>query len=67
MAIWAYWFFLAAGLTPEVKTAPVALGFHLAAEGATVLTLIVSGVGLLRKTPGRSQPLSPGWACCSIP
>jgi hypothetical protein len=46
----AQWtFFLAAGLTPEVKTAPIALGFHLAAEGATALTLIVAGMGLLKK------------------
>lgn len=42
-------FFLASGSVPEVRTAPVALGFHLAAEAGTALLLIAAGVGLLRK------------------
>jgi hypothetical protein len=47
----AQWgFFLSAGQVPEVKTAPIALGFHLAAEAITALGLILSGIGLLSKT-----------------
>jgi hypothetical protein len=47
--MFAQWlFFLAAGQVPEVKTAPVALGFHLTAEFATALALIISGITLLR-------------------
>ena len=32
---------------PELKTEPIRIGFHLAAELVTALCLIVSGVGLL--------------------
>jgi hypothetical protein len=32
---------------PEVSTAPIALGFHLTAEGVTAFLLITSGIGLL--------------------
>jgi len=45
-------FFLSMGQVPEVRTAPIALGFHLAAEGITAVLLIVSGVLLIR---GRSR------------
>jgi len=41
-------FFLTMGQVPEVRTAPIALGFHLAAEGITAVLLIVSGVLLIR-------------------
>ena len=41
-------FFLAAGQVPEAQTAPMALAFHLAAEAATALMLLASGVALLR-------------------
>src|SRR5512133_2081193 len=38
----AQWgFFLIAGQVPEMQTAPIALAFHLAAEAATALALIV--------------------------
>ncbi len=48
----AQWtFFLASGSVPEVRTAPIALTFHLVAEGATALALIAAGVGLLRRLP----------------
>lgn len=40
-------FFLVAGRVPEVRTEPVALGFHLAAEAATAVALIVAGILLL--------------------
>jgi len=43
---WA--FFLSAGQVPEVRTAPVALAFHLVAEGATAAALVVAGIALLR-------------------
>lgn len=49
IAQWA--FFLAAGQTPEARTAPIALAFHLAAEAATALTLIAAGILLLRSSP----------------
>jgi hypothetical protein len=50
----AQWtFFLGSGQVPEVRTAPVALVFHLTAEAATAITLIVAGIGLLRRA---------GWA-----
>ena len=42
-------FFLAAGQVPEVKTEPIRLAFHLAAEFATALGLIVGGAALLRR------------------
>lgn len=45
-AQWA--FFLGAGQVPEARTAPVALAFHLAAEFATALVLVVAGIALLR-------------------
>jgi hypothetical protein len=32
---------------PELKTEPIRIGFHLAAEGVTALCLIISGIGLL--------------------
>jgi hypothetical protein len=32
---------------PELKTEPIRIGFHLAAEMATALCLIASGIGLL--------------------
>ncbi len=44
-AMWAV--FLLGGQVPELRTAPVALGFHLAAEGLTAFLLVTSGIGLL--------------------
>lgn len=47
----AQWgFFLAAGQVPEVQTEPVRLAFHLAAELVTALGLVISGIGLLRRS-----------------
>lgn len=43
---WA--FFLLSGQTPEIKTEPFRLAFHLAAEFGTALGLIASGLALLR-------------------
>jgi hypothetical protein len=42
-------FFLATGLVPELQTEPVRIYFHLAAELATAITLMVSGIALIRK------------------
>lgn len=39
--------FFATDQVPEVVTAPVALSFHLAAEGLTAFLLLTSGIGLL--------------------
>jgi hypothetical protein len=44
---WA--FFLLTGQAPEIKTEPIRLAFHLAAEFGTALGLIVAGAGLLRR------------------
>jgi hypothetical protein len=40
-------FFLATGQVPELKTEPLRIRFHLAAEFATAIALLVSGIGLL--------------------
>jgi NADH:ubiquinone oxidoreductase subunit 2 (subunit N) len=42
-------FFLAAGQVPELQTEPFRIGFHLLGEGITAISLIVSGVALLRR------------------
>jgi hypothetical protein len=39
--------FFVTAQVPEILTAPVVLGFHLAAEGITAFLLITSGAGLL--------------------
>jgi len=44
---WA--FFLGTGQVPELRTRPVEFAFHLAAEGLTALTLLVAGIGALRR------------------
>lgn len=38
---------LTKGRVPELETEPIRIGFHLAAEFATALALLVSGIGLL--------------------
>jgi hypothetical protein len=41
----AQWsFFLAVGAVPELDTEPIALVFHLAAEFATAVCMIVGGI-----------------------
>ncbi len=40
---------LATGRVPELQTAPLAMGFHLAAEILTALALLLSGLALLKK------------------
>lgn len=40
--------FLGAGQVPEMATEPIRLGFHLAAEYVTALSLIVGGGALLK-------------------
>ncbi len=48
--MFAQWsFFLLAGQVPEVKTEPIRLVFHLAAELGTALLLIIGGFALLRR------------------
>ncbi len=42
-------FFLATGNVPELETEPLAIAFHLAAELATAIALIVAGSSLLRR------------------
>jgi hypothetical protein len=39
--------FLLSGNVPELRTEPVRIGFHLAAELLTALVLMVSGTGVL--------------------
>ena len=56
LAMWAMFF--ATGQVPELRTAPVALAFHVVAEFATALLLMVSGLGVLTsRTWGRSTAL----------
>lgn len=40
---------LTTGKVPELQAAPLAIGFHLAAEVLTSLLLVLSGLALLRK------------------
>lgn len=48
----AQWgFFLATGQVPELQTEPWRIAFHLLGEAATAITLIVSGVALLKRRP----------------
>lgn len=48
----AQWvFFIVAGQVPELQTEPLRIAFHLAAEGATAVLLLIAGVGLLRARP----------------
>jgi hypothetical protein len=49
LAQWS--FFIAAGQVPELRTEPIRIAFHLVAEGATALALIVAGFSLLRGRP----------------
>jgi hypothetical protein len=52
---------LATSGVPELQTAPLAIGFHLAAEVLTALALILSGLALLKKRPwGRTLFLVAG-------
>ena len=39
---------LATGQVPELQTASIEIGLHLAAEGLTAVALLVAGIGLLR-------------------
>jgi hypothetical protein len=50
-------FFLASGTVPEVRTAPIAVGFHLAAEATTAVALIVAGLMLLKRDRGAALGL----------
>jgi hypothetical protein len=49
LMIAAWVFLLATGQVPELGTQPLALRYHLLAEFATALVLVVTGIGLLRK------------------
>lgn len=40
---------LATGRVPELKTEPLAIGFHLAAEILTALALVLAGLAILKK------------------
>ena len=47
-------FFLATGQVPELKTEPLRIRFHLVAEFATAIALLVGGIALLtNQTWGR--------------
>jgi len=41
----------ATGQVPEVRTEPVRLAFHVAAEAATALALVAGGAGLATRRP----------------
>ncbi len=44
-------FFLAKGNVPELRTAPVEIGLHLAAELVTAALLVAGGVGAWMRAP----------------
>ena len=49
----AQWlFFLATGSVEELKSAPRAIAFHLAAESVTAVLLVIAGVSLVRGAHG---------------
>ena len=49
----AQWgFFILSGQVPELESEPVAIGFHLAAEALMAVTLLLTGVALLRGRRG---------------
>jgi len=51
-------FFLATGNVPELRTEPVEIGLHLAAELVTAVLLVAGGVGVWREAGwGRSLVL----------
>lgn len=43
--------FFVAGQVPEVRSAPIALAFHLAAEALTAVILLVAGLALALRKP----------------
>ena len=52
IVIFGQWgFFLATGQVPELKTEPIRLSFHLAAEFGTAILLLISGIALLNQMP----------------
>jgi hypothetical protein len=59
---WTY--FLLSGQVPELASEPLRIAFHLAAELATALALIVAGAGLLREARGAASgdARDPVWA-----
>ncbi|MFN2215598.1 MAG: hypothetical protein ACK2TS_01520 [Anaerolineales bacterium] len=46
MLMWI--FFLVSGQVPEINSEPYRIAFHLAAEFATAIGLVISGLGVLR-------------------
>jgi hypothetical protein len=46
MLMWT--FFLVSGQIPEINSEPYRIAFHLAAEFATAIGLVISGLGILR-------------------
>lgn len=52
----AQWtFFIAAGQVPELRTEPLRIAFHLAAEGVTAIALILAGIMLFRHARGAAR------------
>lgn len=47
LGMWTMFFI--GGQVPEVRTAPIALAFHLAAEGVTALLMLAAGIALLAR------------------
>jgi hypothetical protein len=62
LAQWA--FFLATGSVPELRTAPLEIAFHIAAEGLCALALLLTGFALLRERSWgvRFYPVAAGMA-----
>ena len=62
---WA--FFLATDQVPELETEPLRIRFHLAAEFATAIALVIGGMGLLAAQSWSYWVYMVAMACCSIP
>ena len=49
LAIFGLWVaLLGTGQVPELRTAPIEIGYHLVAEGLTAVLLLVAGIAVLR-------------------
>jgi len=52
------------GQIPELESESIRIRFHLAAEFATAVALIVGGLGLLTRQSWGSWSICYRWACC---
>jgi len=51
MMVGQWTMFILTGQVLELQTAPLSIGFHLAAEIATALGLVISGIAIIKRIP----------------